>query len=76
MIFHTLAEIDAYRKWCDEQKCIDCGNYQKDGEVWVTEIQCWDCWLKYGATELRGLPSAEEMFLKAAPPIGGKEDGA
>lgn len=42
-------EFAGYIKWRDEQVCMHCGKKfgeKQEGEIWVTEIECWDCFYK------------------------------
>ena len=55
------AEWDEYQKWNKAQPCVDCGKLKNGKDIWLTEIQCWDCFEKNGCTERRGNGSAIDM---------------
>ena len=55
---------DSYKIWSKSQPCIDCGKLKNGTDIWVTEIQCFDCFKKYGNTEKRGLTSSKDLALK------------
>lgn len=63
--------MKAYREWCAQQHCIDCGRSpaevrEQDAGKWrmMTETQCYKCWKANGAPENRGLPGAREKYLQ------------
>jgi len=57
-----------YKEWAAEQVCCDCGAKKADvveGDVWVTETQCWKCFVANGPPERRGLPGARDLARQA-----------
>lgn len=61
-----------YSDFLNNCSCQDCGKRYADRprdadgiamDVWVTEVQCMDCFCRLGNQESRGLPSARDIAV-------------
>ena len=57
-------DFESYKNWSKAQPCVDCRKIKDGKGLWATEVQCYECWKKYGAPEKRGLPSARDVAEK------------